>query len=256
MPCGALLELVAEQLGEADAVVGVLAERDHALGAQRLHGVGHGDGDPAVVVAGIEHLRIALVADRIGPAVRVDVGHLVAMRDLDRGQHVRALVLADHGHDLVAGDQLLDRRAGLFRNALGVLDDQLDRPAEDAAGVVDDLGGDFDAVLDLRALRHRAGRRLRHGDADLDRIGRECRRCQQAGGECRKRNALHCHWGPLLITRCLSQLGIEDRTLDQPSASVERDLDRQAGRMSSARRRPAAGQRGAAEPCRSARRRS
>ncbi len=181
----ALLDLVAEQLGEPDAVIRVLGEGDDAFCPQRLHGVGHGDGDAAVIIAGIENFRIGLVADGVGPAVGVDVGNLEAMRHLDCRQHRRTLVLADDGDDLVAGDQLFDRGARLLGDSLGVLKNEFDRPAQHAARVVDDLGCDLDPVLDLGALRDRTGRRLGDGDADFDRVGGDggLGKREQAGGQ-------------------------------------------------------------------------
>ncbi len=92
------------------------------------------------------------------------------MRDLDPGQGDRALVLADDRHDLIVGDQLLDGGAALLRYALMVLDHELERTAQHAAGVVDDLGCDFQPVLDLGCLAHRAWRREAQRDAELDRI--------------------------------------------------------------------------------------
>ena len=81
-------------------------------------------------------------------------------------------MLADDADDFVAGDQLLDGGAGLLRQTLRILDDELDRPAEHAALIVEHFGDDFQSVLDLRALHHGTGRGLRHRHADLDRIRR------------------------------------------------------------------------------------
>ena len=123
---------------------------------------------------GLKTSDIAFFADDVGPSVRVDVGDVIAVRDLDGGERRGALMLADDGDDVVARDQLLDRGAGFLRKSLRVFENELDLWPVHAAGVIDDLGGDFDAVLHLRALRDRAGGRLRDRDADLDRIGGEC----------------------------------------------------------------------------------
>ncbi len=168
-----LLEHVTDQLGETHAVVRVLREREHILGAHGRDRLRGGDGDTAVEVARIEDLRIALLANNVGPAVRVDVRHVVAMRHLDARERRGALVLARHGDNLVTRNQLLDRCTGLLRNALRILDDQLERPPEDAAGIVDHLHGHFGAIPHLHALGHGSGRRERDGQADFDGLLRD-----------------------------------------------------------------------------------
>ncbi|MCY1534247.1 hypothetical protein D9M68_696100 [compost metagenome] len=167
-----LLEEFAQQLGLADAVVRVLGKGDHALDLQRGDRVGHGAGDARVVVGRVEDFRVALAAHVVGPAVGVDVRHLVAVRHFDLGQADRTLVAAGDGDDLVARDQLLGRGAALFRDALVVFVDDLQRAAQHAAFVVDHLGDDFHAILHLGALHHGAGRGLGNAHADDDGVRR------------------------------------------------------------------------------------
>jgi hypothetical protein len=121
----------------------------------------------------------------------------------DLGEADRALVAARQGDDLVAADELLDRGAALFRYALVVFVEELDRPPEDTAFGVDDVLEDLHPVLDLRALHHRARRRLREAHADEDGVllcqrgqrerRRGCQRDQRA-------DARSDHWGILSKT--------------------------------------------------------
>src|SRR5205814_5244602 len=79
-----------------------------------------------------------------------------------------------------------DRGAALLRDALVVLVEDPDLPPEDAALGVDDVLEDLHAVLDLRALHHRPGRRLRQADADEDGV-LLCQRGQgEPGGRCQR----------------------------------------------------------------------
>src|SRR5207245_2648492 len=101
----------------------------------------------------------------------------------------------------------LDGGTALLRDALRVLVQDLDLAPEHAAALVENLLGQREAVADLLALGHRAGRRHRDGSADLDRIlragckgpghrdGDECQQqaasCSQGGPEARLQSATH-----------------------------------------------------------------
>ena len=180
-----LLQRFRHRLRLADAVVGVLAESDDALHAEAGEGLRHGESDARVVVGGIEDLLVALLADVVRPAVGVDVGNVVALRDLDLREAIRALVRPYDGDHLVARDELLDRGAALLRDALIVLVDQGDLLTVHPALLVDHVLHDLEAVLHLDALDDRARRRLGEGDADLDRV-RGIRR--DGGGHCGRGN--------------------------------------------------------------------
>src|SRR5690606_9804937 len=198
-----LLQEIAQQLGLADAIVGVLGEGHHPLDLQGGDRVGHGGRHAGVVVARVEDFRIALGAYVVRPAIGVDVRHLVAMGHFDFRQAHRALVTAGDRHDLVAGDQFLGGGAAFFRDALVVFVDDLERPAQHAALVVDDLGDDLDTVLDLGALHDRPGRRLGNADADHDGVGRHAGGGpqRQHGGAGGGNEAGQLHGGLLLQER-------------------------------------------------------
>ncbi len=108
--------------------------------------------------------------DRVGMAARHDVEHAFLVADLRHGQRKRRVHVAEQEVDLVALDQLarlLHRRA---RVAAGrILDQELDRPAENAALGVDLLDREL-AADQLVFADRRKGPGERIVQPDFDRV--------------------------------------------------------------------------------------
>src|ERR1700716_1249753 len=95
---------------------------------------------------------------------------MIPLRDFHARKSSRTLMLTGNRHDLVARNQLLDRGSSLFRQALRVFNDEFNRASVHATAVVDDLGDDLKAILDLCALHNGSWRRLGDRHPDLDRV--------------------------------------------------------------------------------------
>ena len=116
--------------------------------------------------SGAEQVRRALLAL---VELRIDVERLAACHDriFDRVAH-RGGDAAEHHVDLVALDQLADIADGDRFVGGGVLDKELERPAEQAAGGVDLLDDHLgDIGVGVAGIGDRSGQV--GGDADLDR---------------------------------------------------------------------------------------
>ena len=123
-------------------------------------------------VADAEHVPVAARAgDRVGMAAGHDVQDALFVRDLRHGERQRRVDVAEQEIDLVAVDQLarlLHRRAGVAADR--ILDDELDRAAEDAALGVDLVERHL-AADELVLARAGVGAGQRIVEADLDRVG-------------------------------------------------------------------------------------
>jgi hypothetical protein len=109
---------------------------------------------------------------------------------------------AEQHQGLVLEDQLLEGVDRLFLLALLVLDHQLYLVAVDAAGGVDLFDGQLEAVADADAVLGRtAGKRFRHADPDVGRLGRGGD--AQRGGGCDGKTGNAGHSVGLLHCLCL-----------------------------------------------------
>src|SRR5690349_18603812 len=111
--------------------------------------------------------RTAASGDRIGMAAGYDVQHLLLAGDLRDRNRYAGIDVADDEADLVAFDQLARLLHAGADVIGGVLDQELDRPAQNAALLVDILDGIFSA--DEFALRDggvNAGEGIDQSDPD------------------------------------------------------------------------------------------
>ena len=140
-----------------------------------------------------------------GRGQREQLQHAGIEQDVLRGEHGRRPHRADHREDLVALDHLLRRQHRALRIVAGVLEDQLDLAAVNAAGGVDFLDRHLHAVGNRHApALDRAGQVLVGTDDDLGRrdafigdLGLRCgRQMGQRKGAHRKAQRLerfrHC----------------------------------------------------------------
>ncbi len=200
-------KLAAQRLQVADevvlqrAAVGVVRRDEEPALAEALHqfagdrggvhrgGVADAVGVPLAVGAG----------DRVGVAAGHDVQHLLLGGDGHHGVGDTGVHVAQDGVDIVALDQLagfLDAGAGVVG---GVFYQQLNRPAEDAALLVQILDGPFGA-FDLAGGEggQAAGDRIDHADPDrgfatsLDDERRGQLQCAQSGSGADHRTAADC----------------------------------------------------------------
>ena len=96
-----------------------------------------------------------------------DVQHLLLAGDLRHRDRDAGIDVADDEADLVALDQLARLLHAGADVVGGVLDQELDRPAQNAALLVDLLDGKFGADhLVLRERGINAGQRIDHSDPD------------------------------------------------------------------------------------------
>ena len=146
-----------------------------------------GEGAPLVRidVASTED-EVALLRDLDVRRRRRDHGHAVGLRDGGGGEGSRGSLLADQGDDVVARDELGHDRRRLRGFSAVVLGEHVDRTAEHAAGGVDLVGREIDAVASrLREGRGRTGQRAVEPDRDALRLRRlliAARRTERGGG--------------------------------------------------------------------------
>ena len=119
------------------------------------------------IVAALGEVRV-----RVGEAELHEAGALVDRRRRHRG---RAREIADLDHDLRIADELLGDRDRLARVGLAVLELVGERAALDAAGAVDLVQREIEALLPLRAVLG-VGPGQRAADADHDRVAGGLRR--------------------------------------------------------------------------------
>ena len=117
---------------------------------------------------------------------------VVALRHAHRREDGAGGVRAHQQVDLVGGDQLLVQRARQVGLGLVVLEHPLDRPAEQAAALVELLDVDLaDELVDLRRGRERPGQRQRAADADRLAGGAAPMRAGAAAARRKQRRAEH-----------------------------------------------------------------
>ena len=146
----------------ASASSSVFEERRGRVGAQRPR----------------RKVRVVLGEARNAERV-VDEDLVVALRDAHRRKDRAGRVRPHQQVDLVDRDELLVERARELGLRLVVLDDPLDRAAEQTVLLVDLLDVDFaDELMDERRGRERPGERQRAADAD-----RRTRRCARRGAD-------------------------------------------------------------------------
>ena len=174
-------DLVAALLGVgAGAFAGVLREfgvrvaQRHRLRLRLLRGrdLEEAFGERALgVLPGRQHREVFRVIE-LGVHVerkQADEGLALADHDRHRGRDVVGGVGREHEIDFVDVEQLGVDAGDFSRRALVVVIDELDRTAEQAAGLVGALFPDLHAEQRLLAVRRQeAGQR--HGEADLDRL--------------------------------------------------------------------------------------
>ena len=147
----------------------VLVDGADLLGALVLDHLGQGDAHLVVVGGGERVLqpveRLVHLARR---GDREEVDHVLFELHRHRGVVLRRADVADHGEDLVLVDQLLRRQHGLLGVVAGVLDDQPELAAVDAALLVDLVHPQQHAVAHLLAeAGQRTGQVLDRAEHDL-----------------------------------------------------------------------------------------
>ena len=167
-----LLDRALDVLRDAHAVVRVLDQARGLPDAVGHHHRHHVLRELRGIHAGAEDFVVARGGQLVRPARADDEGDAVLVEDLDLGRAYRRVVLAGRAHHLVLGDQLLGHGGAGGRPALGVLHDQLDLLAEQAAGGVDVVHRPLEPQHQLRTLLVAARRRERRQAADLDGVGR------------------------------------------------------------------------------------
>ena len=157
--------------GQPDPKIGVFGKGDHLIEAQSFDKVRTGHGQTRVEDRGVEDLGVPLLSDRIGPAVDIDKGDVVAVGDFDHGHADRAMVSTGDGHDLLFGNELFYRCSTSFRNPQRILKDEFHLSTQDTTPLVQHLCGEFESGFGFIPLADRTGGREGERNADQNRLG-------------------------------------------------------------------------------------